>query len=400
MEIERTDRFNNLATLSRAIDANAQAQPLTPLGRPTTTLEMVTAQRVVVPRDSGEIMQRLKALASMAGSEYYYSFPVKKKNKETGEWEQDFIQGPSIKLANDLVREYGNCGVETMVVDVGDSWVIYARFVDLERGFTMVRPFQQRKAQTSVGTKDVARQMDIALQIGVSKAIRNVIVNSLETYADFMFEEAKSGLLNWITKEPEKYRTRIVNKLADLKVDLKRVERQIGRASKDWQARDLARLFSELKAVNDGMITIAELWPTQEFIGPDDAKPTEDSAGGSTGGADASASGDAKPPEATAETAKDAGPVDAGPRDPAAGDGKAKAAAKPRVDRRAAEKPKDDPALPLHQSQALQNALSELMKMTTAETVGILTEMAEGVLTADDFALFKAAADERLQKFA
>ena len=158
-EIEKADRLSGLAALSKAVDLNAQTHPLTPLGRPTTTLELMAAQRVAVPRNVPEMMQRMKVLASVAGSEYYYQFPVKSKNKETGEWEQSFIEGPSIKLANDLAREYGNCGIETVVVDVGDSWVIYARFVDIERGFTMVRPFQQRKNQKGLGTKDEARAL-------------------------------------------------------------------------------------------------------------------------------------------------------------------------------------------------------------------------------------------------
>ena len=57
---------------------------------------------------------------------------------------------------------------------MGDAWIIYARLMDLETGFAMTRPFQQRKGQKAMKTDD-ARALDIALQIGVSKAIRNVV---------------------------------------------------------------------------------------------------------------------------------------------------------------------------------------------------------------------------------
>jgi hypothetical protein len=273
MEIERSDRLNNLAALSRAVEAMPNHQPLAPIGRATTTLEMMAAQRVAVPRDIGAFMQRVKILAATAGDNYYYSFPVKSKNKDTGEWETSAIEGPSIKLANDLVREYGNCGVETMVVDVGDSWIIYARFVDLERGFTMVRPFQQRKNQKGLGTKDEARALDIALQVGVSKAIRNVIVNSLETFADIMFEEAKNSIIEKIAKQPAAYREALKGKLAGLGVELKRVETTIGRVIAEWTVSDMARVIAHGKAVQDGMATADEIWPRpSSFEAPPELK--------------------------------------------------------------------------------------------------------------------------------
>ena len=43
-------------------------------------------------------------------------------------------------------------------------------------------------------TRDADRQTDITYQIGQSKAIRSVIVNSLEIYCDHAFEEARN---NW-----------------------------------------------------------------------------------------------------------------------------------------------------------------------------------------------------------
>jgi hypothetical protein len=292
----------------------------------------------------------VKTLAAVAGQDYYYSFPVRKKNKETGEWEQDFIEGPSIKLANDLVREYGNCCVETMVVDAGDSWVIYAKFIDLERGFTMVRPFQQRKAQKALGTKDDARALDIALQIGVSKAIRNVIVNSLETFADFMFDEAKNGLIAQVKKKPDFYREKIGGRLKELSIDVKRVEVQVGRPLAEWRETDITKVIAQIKAVTDGMAYAHEIWPqSQEFISDDGAERVSEG-----------------------ETVVEEKPKD----EPPAQD----------------EKPVE---VDEHMSEALANALAELTKISDVAAVEAFTTLAADVLKGDDFDKFKAAADAK-----
>jgi hypothetical protein len=360
MEIDTGERLNNLATLSKAIDVHAQNQQLTPLGRPTTTLEMVTAQRVVVPRNMPDIMGRVKTLSEMAGQEYYYSFPVKSKNKVTGEWETSAIEGPTIKLANDLAREYGNCGVETMVVDVGDSWVIYARFVDLERGFTMVRPFQQRKSQKSL-KGDEARALDIALQIGVSKAIRNVIVNSLETFADYMFETAKEGLTKKISTDPQKWRDHLLGALSKIKVEPKRVERQIGRSVSAWTVKDIARVVSELKAVHEGMTSSGEIWPDQDFAGPvDDPDPVADESN----------------------------------QEKVATEPKQKMVEAKKVEK--ASDPKPDESEPENAiSESLATCFSELTKMFTVDAINVLLDVTAEKLTSDEHAALTEAAIER-----
>src|SRR5215831_14566188 len=148
------------------------------LVRPTTGLaeRVIGAQPVAVMRDETKVLQKLSALAAAAGSDWFYRFPV--KNNTTGQ--TDWIEGPSIKLANDVARIFGNNVNEIREIDVGDAWTFYARFTDIETGFSMERAYRQRKGQRSMRTKDADRQLDIAYQIGQSKAIRNAIVNALD----------------------------------------------------------------------------------------------------------------------------------------------------------------------------------------------------------------------------
>lgn len=213
------------------------------------------AQQVAVRRDEARVLQKLRTLAAAAGENWYYRFPVKRKDGG-----KDWIEGPSIKLANDLARCYGNCDVDVRVFDLGDSYLFYARFLDLETGYSLTRPFQQRKAQKTVKTDD-DRARDIVFQIGASKAIRNVVVNALQTFADFAFDEAKAGLVTKVGKQLDFYRHKVIARIGEMKIDLKRVETASGRASADWLAPDVARIISELQAIQDGMASIDDTYP-------------------------------------------------------------------------------------------------------------------------------------------
>lgn len=274
--------MNELEQRSRDLEAfaNAGGQPIQPtqghaLVRPTTGLvdRVIGAQHVDVYRDEARVLQKLAALAAAAGPDWFYRFPVKKRDGGV-----DWIEGPSIKLANDVARIYGNNVNEVRELDVGDAWVFYARFTDIETGFSMERAYRQRKSQGSLKTKDADRQLDIAYQIGQSKAIRNVIVNALQTYADFAFEAARNSLVDKIGKDLVGWRERTLQGIAKMPVDVVRVERAIGRASRDWLAPNIAQVISMMKSVADGMASVDEVFPPIEASAP--AAPAEQLAAG------------------------------------------------------------------------------------------------------------------------
>jgi len=258
-DLERSDRARDLADF-----ANAAGQPNQPvpsghaLVRPTTGIadRVIGAQPVAVMRDEAKILQKLTALAAAAGSDWFYRFPVRKKDGG-----QDWIEGPSIKLANDVARIFGNDVIEVREIDVGDAFVFYARFTDIETGFSMERAYRQRKSQTSVKTKDADRQHDIVYQIGQSKAIRNVICNSLQIYADYAFDQAQNSLIDKIGKDLAAWRTRTLEGLARIPVELPRVERVMGRSAKDWLAPHLAQVIAMMKSIADGMAMLDEVFP-------------------------------------------------------------------------------------------------------------------------------------------
>lgn len=263
--------MNDLKTNERARDlaefANASGQLNQPipaghaLVRPTAGLadRIIGAQAVAVYRDEAKILQKLAALAAAAGTDWFYRFPVKTKDGRT-----EYIEGASIKLANDVARIFGNNVNEIRDLDLGDHWTFYARFTDIETGFSMERAYRQRKSQGSMKTKDAERQLDIAYSIGQSKAIRNCICNALQIYCDYAFEHARNSLVDKIGKDLAGWRQRTLDGLARIPVAVNRVERTVGRACKDWLAPDVAQVIAMMKSIADGMATTDEVFPPLE----------------------------------------------------------------------------------------------------------------------------------------
>lgn len=260
--VDAGDEFMSRGEIVSAGTA-AGMMPAVPLNEGETAINIfggvITAQRVAQKRDMPDVTSRLKALAAFAGMDYVYSWKVKdrKNNREV------LVEGATIVLANDLAREWGNCQVDCRVVDQGRHWIFYGRFVDLQTGYSLVRAYQQRKAQDT-GMKDDQRALDLVFQIGQSKCIRNVIVNALRTMADFLVEEAKKGLVEKVKKNPEGARSSIVKKMQELGVDAKRVELVYSRTVENWTVYDMAKIWTELNSIADGMIGADDVYPTEE----------------------------------------------------------------------------------------------------------------------------------------
>jgi hypothetical protein len=185
-----SQRDTSVADRMQAIDAAFEEQPRAQL--PAEVQQIVMDERprgavsVAVRRDEREIFQKIKTIATAAGDDFFYSWPTKNKDGTKGE-----VAGPSVKCANAVARLFGNCSVKVRVFDMGANWIFYAQFYDLETGFVLERPFQQRKGQNVGGGMDKDRATDIVFQIGTSKAARNVVCNALSEFTDFAFAVAR-----------------------------------------------------------------------------------------------------------------------------------------------------------------------------------------------------------------
>jgi hypothetical protein len=229
---------------------------------------VITAQRVAVPRDLGRLMQRLKMLANLRGESYVYSW----EQNDNAKRRKVTIEGPTVKLANDLAREYGNCIIRVRVEDTATHWIITPQFVDLETGYGYERPFQQRKSQDT-GMKDADRAADLIFQIGVSKAIRNVIVNVLSTFVDFMVEESRNGLMSRFSDDAAKEKAhQFIDRVMErFEIAETQVAAVVGRARDKWTVKDLVRVYTEMRGIAEGMTVASEVYPSKE-----DAKVVSD----------------------------------------------------------------------------------------------------------------------------
>lgn len=261
---ERQSALDEFAALSNA----PATQSYQSLPQIVDTQPSRGAIKCEVYRDEARIFQKLKAAAAYAGTDFFYRFPVKNRKENRTDW----IEGPSIVLANELARIFMNCKVDARVVDHGDFWIFYGRFEDKETGYELIRPFQQRKSAGKIGGADEERRLDIAFQIGASKAIRNVVVNALQMFADFAMNEARNALVERIGKDLAGYRQRTAAKLSAM-VSIERVEAIVGKPVKDWLAPDVARVIAMATSVADGMSNLNETFP-----------PLQDSANSSSTG--------------------------------------------------------------------------------------------------------------------
>ena len=255
MNDEASDRRSALDEFAATVSPKKEMMPAIIKAAPPVLIH--GAQMIVKPRNMAEVLLTLNTLAAAAGEDWYYRFPV--KNKKTGQTE--YIDGPSIKLANDVAHYYGNCEIDPWTSNEGiDFWEFSARFVDLETGFSMTRQFRQSKGAARIGGGDAGRNMEIAFAIGQSKAIRNVIVNSLQSICDHACKQAHNAIVDRIGRDIDNWRTKIVERISAL-VPLPRVEAVIGRPVRDWLATDIARVYAMGAGISDGMATVDETFP-------------------------------------------------------------------------------------------------------------------------------------------
>jgi len=133
-----------------------------------------TAIQVQRPRELKQVQKAVLEEAELAGEDFFYAWTTKNKDGTRG-----LVEGISIEGAMIMARNWGNCAIPCRIEkDMPREWLMTGAFVDLETGFTVERPFRQRKSQAT-GKMDADRALDIALQIGVSKAQRNAIVQAM-----------------------------------------------------------------------------------------------------------------------------------------------------------------------------------------------------------------------------
>lgn len=181
-----------------------QGGPTTNFNTSALSREYYTARTIGIPRNLNRSRKGFLAEANIAGEAFFYIWDNKKDDKAKGgdKTKKKPVEGPSIDCAMAGLRNWGNVAQEMMPLqEERDSWIMTARIIDLETGFTTERQFRQSKNWTVYGNFDAARKEDIRFQIGQSKAIRNCALNFLPSwYIAAAMIAAKDGVRNRILK--------------------------------------------------------------------------------------------------------------------------------------------------------------------------------------------------------
>ena len=227
-------------------DLLAQGKTLQKAGTP-----FMTAMSVQKPRNLDRVVAAMENEAKYAGEKFWYKLPF-----------GGGIEGASIGLAVSLAREWGNCAVTMDVQETDEAFFFTGRFIDLEKGYQLERAFRQRKSP-KLGKFDGERTQDIAFQIGQSKTIRNVILNSVPRWlVQRTMDAAKKSVADGIT--PDKLiaeRQTIVAAFSTRGVKLDRLVEKLGRGMTEWTALDIADLRADYAALKSGDATVEELFP-------------------------------------------------------------------------------------------------------------------------------------------
>ena len=230
--------------------------------------QYMTAIRCEVPRDLTKVVDKVVKEAGLAGEDFLYSWSQGEGNNRS------IIEGVSIDGAMIMARNYGNCVPEVDIVEEGpDHWTFRATFIDFETGATLPRLLRKSKSGVR-GKMDRERKLDIAFQIGQSKAQRNVIVKAMPTYlVKKAVDAAKAAAAAEIKDLPKAIGDATAAFAAKFKVTAEQLEGYLGVPRDQWNKLDVVRLRATYRALIDRQTTVDDEFPRPGQERADDEPP-------------------------------------------------------------------------------------------------------------------------------
>jgi hypothetical protein len=235
------------------------------------------------PRDEQKVSEgmlaELEAIPEFA-SKAYYSIPYKNEDGGT-----TFVEGPSIKLSMAIARRWGNCANGARVIDDNDERILVEGvFIDYETNMRTLRQVSVSKTVWSKNTKSYFRikpdRLNMAIQAGMSKAVRNAILASLPiSIIELCFQKAKKLAIGTKVVTPKggapvvtgPSSTEIKAKILlaakafiGMGVDKKLVDAYIENSSQETDEDLLAHLRGLYNAIKDGQTTADAVFGTAE----------------------------------------------------------------------------------------------------------------------------------------
>lgn len=239
--------------------------------------ENLQAMAIQKPRDiqglTKAAIDELRAFPKFA-EKMYYSIPYKETAGSDGPSKP--VEGPGIKAANALARHWGNNSSGFRIIGSDNERInIQGVFIDHETGMrrtaeiTVSRLARSKKGETYALN---VRRLDMAIQAGGSKAVRNAILNALpiglvETYyAESKMIAARGGKTVGETPEVDAQNIMDQIELSVKSFETKGVERAEVQAyvarhpELDSEEKVSAHLIGLLNALDEQQTTIEEIF--------------------------------------------------------------------------------------------------------------------------------------------
>lgn len=242
-------------------------------GLTITKIENETQQAFAVqkPRELTNVFQAAMAGLSFSpeyASRAFYTIPY--KNAEGG---TEKIEGPSIKAAMELARCWGNCANATRIVqELDDRIVVEGVFADHQTNMWTRREYSVSKMVWSRKLKAVIPlredRLNMAIQAGMSKAVRNAILSSLPVYlVDQYFQTAKKISVEGMKKDAPTKQDRLAKAektFAKFGVTPERFKAYVDGTTFETEDDLLAHLIGIYNAISDGQKDADDVFPPLE----------------------------------------------------------------------------------------------------------------------------------------
>ncbi len=278
------------------------------------------------PRDEDQAFARLMKSAKRPSfaEDASYQFPRGKvKDEKTGKWVTNFVNGPSVYIAREAARVWGNIryGLEVIRDDDetrqirGWAWDIETNVkVTAEDDFKKLVQRKQYDSQgKSTGTAWVtADERDLRELTNRRGAIlvRNSILQLLPSdIIEDVRAECDRTIENGAKEDPEAAKKKLIVAFASLNVMPEMLEQKLGHKLAECSPAEIAELRKIYKSIADGNSTWAEYIdrqakePEKGTLKPEDLKPGKEENRGH-GNENLNQVGKASPkaPQATAES--------------------------------------------------------------------------------------------------
>jgi len=205
-----------------------------------------------------------------------YKKPVGSK-KVGSQWVKNFVEGPSIRFAEEMIRTWGNVKVQCVTIYEDESKRIsLVNVVDLQKNIsyskqiTVIKTVERRNAKGRdvvgertnsynqivfivIATDDEVNIKEAAL---ISKEIRNSALRLIpQDIIDEAMEAAKLTLLQGVSSDMKSARKTILDSFATIGVKPKDIEEYIGHEIAQVSPKELADLRAVYKTISDGQST-------------------------------------------------------------------------------------------------------------------------------------------------